>query len=263
MLTGQKVQLDTTVQVSRFTGDKVLKTYIEELLDKNEAFVSRYVLFEYKRTLIKDCILLYSLVEEEQDIDEGIARYQKMTRLKPRQQNRLIDILRHIFKEYPDNLKKFLIRLERYISVDLINRFEFKTKYIDDNVGCYPSGADPRDPAKFLEDIRCTKGMARCGLKRFLSYDKKQKALKKYIEISQNPMHKENEEIQRVGKTCQKVLDNIENAEGRNCMILGDMIITLETPDENTIITTNEKDFAITTASVKKTYESIHPDNPS
>ena len=52
--------------------------------------------------------------------------------------------------------------------------------------------------------------------------------------------------------TIQAVLSNPDEAKGQNCMNLGDAIITVESPADATILTTNEKHFELLCKAKKK-----------
>lgn len=58
------VFLDTTIQIERLTATRARRAQLTAQLAGKEVVTSTYVLGEFLRTLVKDCITLYTLVAE-------------------------------------------------------------------------------------------------------------------------------------------------------------------------------------------------------
>ena len=65
-----RVFLDTTIQVERIFGHSRTRKKILELGKNKNLLTSRFVLSEFKRTILKDTVYLYCLVQREQSVSD-------------------------------------------------------------------------------------------------------------------------------------------------------------------------------------------------
>jgi len=258
----KKVQLDTTIQIYRAFSHSSVKRVLVEILSQCQVFVSRYVLYEFKRTLIKAIITFYTYVREEQTIDDALDRASRT--FSSRQKTHFINILRELVKNpgiARGNREQLLIRLQRMFEWELLDIFEEGVSYIPDHIQCTPSKADPTvGITQFIKQLRCQKDWDQCSLPRFLRL--KQKRLRRLMDLSKSPEYHGNKGFQNLASLCGKILDDFNECKGNNCKILGDMIIALEVLPENTLLTSDIRDFEPLCKAVKTSVRFIKYGDP-
>ena len=116
--------LDTTIQYKRFLGHSKEKEEIDKLCQVSRPLCSNYVLMEYKRGLMKGLILFYSVVKEEQKLEDAYVRFSNM--YSGREKSILLGLTGVLIKQnyIKRNKNQLLRRLERYLDWELIDTFE-------------------------------------------------------------------------------------------------------------------------------------------
>ena len=171
----KKVQLDTTIQIYRIFSRSSVKRLVIETLSQCQAFVSRYVLYEFKRTLIKALMTFYTYVKQEKTIDDALNRAGDT--FSGREKAHYLKVIGKL-AENPGitegNKKQLLTRLRRMFECELLYDFEHGVSYVPDQIKCSPSKADPTEGMeKFVTQLRCQKKWSQCSLPRFLELNKK------------------------------------------------------------------------------------------
>ena len=256
------LQLDTTIQIYRVFSYSSVKQVLLELLSQCHVFVSRYVLYEFKRTLIKAVITFYTYVREEETIDDALDRAART--FSGREKTHFINIFRELVKNpgiTEGNKEQVLTRLRRMFEWELLDIFEEGVSYIPDHIQCTPSKADLTEGiAQFIRQLRCQKDWDQCSLPRFLEL--KQKRLRRLIDLSKSPEYQRNEGFQNLASLCGKVLDDFKECKGNNCKILGDLIIALEVLPEHILLTSNISDFKPICEAVRASVRFIEYNDP-
>jgi len=239
----KKVQLDTTIQVYRVFSHSSVKRVVLELLSQCQVFVSRYVLYEFKRTLIKAVMTFYTYIREEGTVDDALDRAART--FSAREKAHFINIFRELIKNpgiVEGRKEQLLIRLQRMFEWELLDIFEEGVSYIPDHVKCTPSKANPTEGMEqFVRQLRCQKEWDQCRLPSFLEL--KQKRLRRLIELSKSSEYQKDKSFQNLASLCGKVLDDFSQCKGNNCKVLGDLIIALEVLPEHILLTSNISDF--------------------
>jgi len=239
----KKVQLDTTIQIYRVFSHSSVKRVVLELLSRCQVFVSRYVLYEFKRTLIKAVMTFYTYIREEETVDDALDRAART--FSGREKTHFINIFRELIKNpgiTEGKKKQLLVRLQRMFEWELLDIFEEGVSYIPDHVKCTPSKASPTEGMEqFVRQLRCQKDWDQCSLPRFLEL--KQKRLRRLIKLSKSSEYQKDKSFQNLASLCGKVLDDFSQCKGNNCKVLGDLIIALEVLPEHILLTSNISDF--------------------
>lgn len=239
----KKLQLDTTIQYYRVFSHSSVKQALLGLLSQYQVFVSRYVLYEFKRTLIKAVITFYTYVCEEKTIDDALDRAGRT--FSGREKTHFINILRELIKNpniAEGNKDQLLTRLRRMFEWELLDIFEDGVSYIPDHIRCTPSKADPKEGMdRFIRQLHCRKDWNQCNLPKFMEL--KQKRLKRLTDLSKSSEYKGDKAFQNLAFLCGKVLDDFNQCKGDNCKTLGDLIIALEVLPEHILLTSNVCDF--------------------
>lgn len=229
------ILLDTTIQIDRITGSKDRKSAIEKVLRGNNLFCSTYVLGEYYESLIKDFITLYGLFLIEKNISETGKKISEQ--IFGRSQSRVskiffniiglcdmdIDEIEDMFSLYTDLLQDLFHQgIQELLDITKCARADRIIKY-EDGIPIFPQ-------------VHCTKKKEICGICPF--WKNCQKAIEQILEKD------------GVDDKIKKILSNAKNNEkeyrGKNCLTLGDTIISLEAliAEQNmAVCTSNKNDF--------------------
>ena len=258
----KKVQLDTTIQIYRISSHSSVKKVLLEIFNHCRPFVSKYVLYEFKRSLIRAVITFYTFVKEENNIDDAMDRASRT--FSGREKTHFINIFRELIKNpgfaYGSKEQR-LIRLRRMFEWELLDVFEDGVTYTPDHIKCTPAKADPKEGIEqFIKQLKCQKDWEQCSLPSFLKL--KQKRLKHLIELSVSSEYKKDRTFQNIASICEKVLDDFNQCKGNNCKILGDLIIALEVMPDHILLTSNICDFKPICEAVKTSVRFIKYGDP-
>lgn len=258
----KKVQLDTTIQIYRIFSHSSVRLVLLELFKRCQPFVSVYVLYEFKRSLIKAIMTFYTYVKEENTIDDAMDRASRT--FSGRVKTHFINIFRELIKNpgiANERREKLLIRLRRMFEWELLDIFEEDVSYIPDHIKCTPAKANPKKGIEqFIKQLKCQKDWEQCSLPSFLKL--KQKRLKRLIDLSVSSEYQKDQAFQNIASLCKKVLDDFNQCKGNNCKILGDLIIALEVIPEHILLTSNIRDFKPICEAVKTSVKFIKYGDP-
>jgi len=225
-----KIFLETTIQIERIFGKN--REEIFKFLKDKELITSTYVLMEFKRTIIKDCIALYAYLKEEGSLKKTFDR---LSRLRPnRSVQRILRILAILSEDCKLEYEKMIERLEDLIESELIEYFFYNISQIIDKTGCWLAKEDVKkiDSAYYLQSS-CRRDDVKCRIKEFVIENKEE------FEKIYNELNKLNKFIE-VSKVIKEVLDDPSKMCGINCnKKLGDCVISVESPRDAIIFTTD------------------------
>lgn len=229
--------LDTTIQIDRITGSKDRKKAIEKALGDNRLFCSTYVLGEYTANIVTDFVTLYQLfLLNNKDIGETGKRISET--VFGRSQGRVSKLYANIlsmcefdaeevedtFLLYMDLIQdEFFINVEEVINTTACARADRKVVF-EDGIPCLPQ-------------ISCTRDKEICGICGFWKQASDEAG--KLLEAS--VINDKIKEILKSAKSDEK------KYRGKNCMTLGDTIISLEACKDDrelAVCSSNKKDFA-------------------
>jgi len=253
--------VDTSIQVSKVLGSKEQNARILARLEQADNVVtSSYVLMEFNRRVISDCIWLHKLMKGtpvfayllRRIVQEGFGRQKQST----------IFILTKLLLEYaeapllvdtPEFWNKLLDGLERFIDGQLHklffegidSTFSSLVNVTECNIAHQlPTKHQTKEgKAEYVYRYSCRRGEARCQLPQLLQeHSDELLALEQILEEQDA-----NAELKKAFSALSQIRKHKEGwnaAKGRkNCWRLGDVIITLEVPEGYTLLTTNARHF--------------------
>lgn len=229
------ILLDTTIQIDRITGSKERKKAVEDVLRGNDLFCSTYVLGEYYSNLVNDLMTLYALFMIDKNITETGKRINE--RVFGRSQPRVSKLFFHILELCDENIDEIKDLFSLYF--DLIqDEFYIDIKEILDTTKCARSKRKIvyEDGIPSLTEVHCTKEVEICGICPF--WRDCQKAIEQIL--------KEKDVDIKIKEILCSAKTNEKEYRGKNCMTLGDTIISLEAlkAERNmAVCTSNKKDF--------------------
>ncbi len=224
-----KLFLETTIQIERIFGRK--KEEIVKFLSDKEPLSSNYVLMEFKRTMLKDCIALYSFLKEEKDLEGTLMRLSELRVYEHRTAVRISKILSKLSENNTLEYEKVLIKLEDLIESELLEEFFYRVKVIDETK-CGLANEEVHKNETYSLNLRCRRDEKNCEIEGFVARNRGK--FRKLLNELQT--YKEFEDVCSVIK---EILEDCEKARGRNCKTLGDCIISIEAPKNYKIFTTD------------------------
>jgi hypothetical protein len=225
-----KLFLETTIQIERIFGRK--SEDIFEFLRDKEALTSNYVLMEFKRTILKDCIVLYSFLKEEKGLEDTFKRISELRDYEHRTASRINLILSKLSENNTLEYEKVLNKLEDLVESELLEYFFYRVGVIDETK-CGLANEGVHKNEIYSLNLRCRRDEKKCEIEEFVARNKDK--FKKLLNDLQT--HKEFESPCEVIK---EILKDYEKARGRKiCWKLGDCIISIEAPKNYKIFTTD------------------------
>lgn len=227
--------LDTTVQIDRITGSKERQKAVQDTLKNHRLFCSTYVKGEYYSNIVNDLVTLFSLFLIDKDIGETGKRITE--RVFGRSQARMAKLYANILTMC--NFEVDEIEDSFYLYMDLIqDEFLEDIEQMLDYTKCVRADRQIKyeDSIPYLSPMSCTKNKKNCDICHLWKQSVEQ--IDKLIK--EEKIDNKILEILIVAKKDES------NYRGRNCMILGDLIISLEAlldEEKLGICSSNKKDF--------------------
>jgi len=234
-----KLFLETSIQIKKIFGYK--RDKILDFIKDKETVTSTYVLMEFNRRVIKDCIYLHSLLREERYVGDVIRRVNELPKEWERKRN-ICNLILGSISDGGDleNTERAAIKLKRFIDYQLKTHFLYGISTIIYETNCDLAKEDiiERNDKYFL-NTTCKQAEMRCKIKNFIEDHKKE------FEDILNGLKTESE-FKKVCDVLEEVLNEPEKAMGKYCnKILGDCIISVEAPKDYKIFTTDHHYLAI------------------
>lgn len=244
-----KAFLDTSVILTREFGSRQRKKKIKSTLEGKHKIASTYSVTEMNRTFLKDAIFLYSILTEEPTLHAVFERLQKFP-LTERRIKRCLALLNKITDNRQLRMKTAITRLENLILGTKALLFR-DVSTIESGTLCPLSEETVEfDYPTFKLNTSCTKSRAMCSLAQYLkAYTSKLSNIQQAI--SSDP------KMKKLSSALEKVIADPNEARGRRCQTLGDVIICLDAPGGCNVYSTNAKDFAVICRIMKKKFVKI------
>lgn len=231
--------LDTTIQIDRVGGSTKRQVQLEKELANYRLITSTYVLGEYLRTIVKDAIYLYGLVDKYTYLDEVITDLGRHP--NKRESSRMMMILGGLLRSSRIITPSFQLqtrsdfqeRLSRYIEIGLLKHFMLGISEIVDTTQCGLAGERPQlvslpNDGLLSYQLRsqCVRRVRECDLaEQMQGWRPELTALAEGLTQESDPV------LLRMGQLARQILENPVVARGRNCTwYLGDLVIALELP---------------------------------
>lgn len=245
MSMSEKAFLDTSVQVQRVFGYRRNREFIAEKVRGRAQFLSRYVLMEYKRRIIRSFVLFYSCLMDEESVSEALNFFE--SEYSGRMKSDIIKIISMLVLDGKLQKDQALTRLERLIDWELVDYFEAEVNYIEDLIDCNVAKAEARIPIScsiYIRQLRCRKNERQCKIDNFVTENSH---LFKKIGASKRI-------APRLRELCSKVCNQPEESRGRNCATLGDVIISIEAAAD-CVVCSYDKTFEVICKEIGKDYD--------
>lgn len=229
-----EILLDTTVQIERIFKRK-RKAEIEKTITSNNCGSSTYVFGEFKRSIVKDFVTLYNIMQIEEDL-AGVRDHINDT-VFHRSFQRIYYIFNDLCKLYNDDYELIKEELSFYPK-RLERRFYYGLKSpLMNETDCHRAKAQVIFTSEnaLIQGVECSKKDNFCNSCNFWE---------KYKHFISGLEYKDS--LQKDFKTILcKVLNGEEPLKGNICKRMGDCIIALEAlqTDGKKVCTTNKKDF--------------------
>lgn len=245
--------LDTTIQIDRVAASAQRQGQLAQELANYQLITSTYVLGEYLRTLVKDAIYLYGLVDQYAYLDEVITYLGRHP--NKRESSRMMIILggllrssRTITTTFPlETRSDFQDRLSRYIEIGLLKHFMLGIRELLDSTQCGLARERPQviplrngELLSYQLRSQCVRQVRECDLaEQMQSWRPELAALADGLADQRDPV------LLRMRQLARQIIENPVLARGRNCTWhLGDLVIALELPADVPLYTTNVRHFA-------------------
>jgi hypothetical protein len=243
----EKAFLDTTIFWLREFGDSATKANTEAFLRGKTKATSSYVQMEINRTVLKDAIFLHSLMQEEGNLPAVFIRLQSYPQTD-RRVRRCVELLGRISQQRQLRLADSIAKLENLIVALGQSMYLRDVKVIASGTNCplscaqigYVSGT-------YGINTSCTRGAPECNVSTYMK--SKTSDLKRVLDEIMTVS-----DLSDLSDLLKEVLVDSQKAKGRNCMVLGDLIICLDSPSDYVIYSSNTKDFGPICRSLAKPF---------
>jgi len=250
-----RVFLDTTIQIGRMLGDEDKKKEIDEILSQfNKILTSTYVKMEFRRRLIRDLVYINNVSQDSKNYAEI---YKRIEKLPPEQIRKIKGCIAAFYKFFSENAKDkvdgnlgaILLEKSRSYFKKTVEAmwygFNKGINEILDETGCYLAKSGPiLEGDKYDNRMKtCKRTDKNCKIVEFLIQNKEtfEKIYVKLQNILESDLDTEQRKIKDVLENVLKSPEYL--ADKKNCWNCGDAIITVESPNDAKIFTTNVKHF--------------------
>ena len=227
--------LDTNVAIDRIFDTDIYEELEMKLNHGTVITISTYVLMEFKRTVLNDCIYLHSMVEEEESLNDVYWRLKDM--LDSCEDEHIADRCIMFLKNFgfPNTDKeKILKQLKWYIKSLLIKGFLNGLNLIESDTKCTIAQNKPKksDRNKYRLDLDCN-GSNRCEIEEYIHNHSEEfkQILKNIYDLPK---------LKYISEGINVLLTKPERARDGCCKRIGDAIVAIDAPSTSTILSSNE-----------------------
>lgn len=221
-----EVFLDTSIVIKRIEngrdGQKV-RTY----LSGQNLFTSTFVLMEFKRTILKDAISLYEILQGELTLDDAYWRIGEMLDDPKTEKEAQRWVLLLGLLDYPKEKHriKAMRSLENLIRKGLILEFRKKIQLLESNSKCFSADSKPIKLAGRYElSMGCC--VDDCDIKGIIATNRKV-----FEDILGRTRDNHEPYFAELSDIITEVLDDVNNMKDEYCKRLGDIIVAIDCPD--------------------------------
>ncbi|NOR48232.1 MAG: hypothetical protein GQ533_09355 [Methanosarcinaceae archaeon] len=215
--------LDTSIAIRRIENSPNGES-VRNYLSNKTLFTSTFVLMEFKRTVLLDAVSLYTILKEEQTLDDVYWRLKDTPNDTVTEKVAQRWILLLSLLDYPRNKdkRKAIARLENYIRYSLIYEFKKNVNLIESKTLCNLAYCKPYKKAdRYKLDMVCQED--KCNIQNvIIENDMIFEKILKVIDSSHEPFFKD------LSSIINEVFDDISNMKKEYCSTLGDVIIAID-----------------------------------
>lgn len=239
--------LDTTILKLRQMGIERQKKELKTIIGNKVKHTSTYVKMELNRTFLLDAVFLHDLLMEERNLNNVYRRLTEFP-VTPRRRIRCLELLSRISGKLRFDVNIAIARLENLLT-------EFDVIFLDD-ISVIVSGTEcPLSYAvksvesayEVASSMTCRRDAPPCRIVDYL-LENKQQLKNLHTNVAQD------KEFAGICSLLTRWFEEPLVAKGRNCMILGDIIICLDSPKKCSIVSTNVKHFELICKSLGKDF---------
>lgn len=230
-----KIFIETTIHIDRWFGlPSGYRNKINNYLKGNDLITSKYIAGEYNRTIVRSLIRFYNLLDTSITLGIAINRIRKYQDRTPNTLLKVIGILADKFKKNDKKLYldqcNVLIRLSK-------SRFNRNIFQFIDSIICVKGSEEPlKQNNNWIINANCRiNDNPNCDTKNFMIENKdKFSILSNFFKENKNKVKKQS----KVQEIIDEILIN-NYPKGIKCAIIGDVINTIECPDDAKLYTTD------------------------
>jgi len=220
--------LDTSTQISKTWEDDNISGYLKKELSQKPCYSSVYVKNEYKLNILKDAIIVHTIIVDSGTLDEAESRLDNLMKQIGRRPDELpYKIFRRFFRQY-NSKPPFLQKLEKLIELEWFNYFLGNIrKSLFNLVKCNSAQHDPYKKGDHYIGItsKCSSG---CEIDDFL------KSQQSYLNVLSNIDNTKLDRMNDPKGTLQKI-KSVSTAilggtspHGKPCKEMSDAVISIE-----------------------------------
>jgi len=270
-----RLQLDTSVQIHKLLNrsDDPVNSSLNDLSKNSESVeASTYSKKEFSFSLIKDCCSMLARLNRTKSLRDALLFIEQYGSHKKRFQGRMLAVfwrffisrtIKDNFPNYDDNKKdnilaeEFVRFLRLYIPA-LWEDFERGlTLPLQDRTKCPFAQRPPKDNGKTFEltTKRKCNSSSQCALTNMIKGERR-RALKLLVKLRELEDHDKTLELKKI----ERVLENFFEKDNKQICYemcnqgIGDLIISLETLLDRTLITTNAKESNVISPAISQEY---------
>ncbi len=229
-----EVFLDTSIGIKRLengTDGDTVRAYLSD----QTLFASTFILMEFKRTILKDAVSLYTILQEELTLDDAYWRIKDMlndpaTKKEAERWELILGLL-----DYPKekHRTKAMKSLENLIRKGLILEFRKRIKFLESNSKCLSANSKPIKVAGRYElSMGCC--VDDCDIKSTITTNRRD-----FEEVLKGTKDNREPNFIELSIIINKVLYDINNMKYEYCKRLGDVIIAIDCPDKMELFTSD------------------------
>ena len=239
--------LDTTIVCLRQMGSEKQKEELKTIIGNKDKHTSTYVKMELNRTFLLDAVLLHDLLMEERNLKNVYIRLTKFP-VTPRRRTRCLELLSRISGKLRFDVNIAVARLENLL-------IEFDVTFLDD-ISVIVSGTECplayavesiESAYEVASSMTCRRDSPPCRIVEYL-LENKQQLKNLHTNVVQD------KEFAGIRKLLARWFGDPLVAKGKNCMILGDIVICLDSPEKCSVASTNVKHFGPICKSLRKDF---------
>lgn len=255
MSLNNKLFLETTIQIERFSADKEKKAKIDEIVSQfDEILSSTYVKMEFRRRFIQDLVYLYNeaLIDAENFADVFLRINKLHADYHKRKIKGIIAGFCRFFSDKKEEeingpigkeLLEMAIPYFRQAIEIAWESFDNGIHMLLNETDCFHAKNKPiLKGEKFDNKLsHCKKSDIKCKIVDFFNQHKE---LFKAIHLALSQIKNLDDEQEKIQKALESAFKFPQNmADRETCWKCGDAIIAVESPKEAILLTTNIKHF--------------------
>jgi hypothetical protein len=244
------VFLDTTIQIRRNYGSLEEIARIREQLRGRRVITSTYVLAEFNRTVVQDAVILHNIVASEPTVSEALIRLSALRRHDYTTASRCYLLLAMLEQRSGLSRDRLLATLAGALEAEFMKDFSAGIEMMTNQTDCALAKNRPvRKGNTYHLDLGCVREIERCDLIRFIESRRDElRAIRAALKE-----HGDDPILVRMADVLAVVAEDSSKALGRkNCWVLGDVFIALESPPEAYIYTSNVRHLEAIAAAIGK-----------